>query len=109
VMIPLLAIFANWWVGLLGGPSLGSDLHLAAILGRLLLSVMPGSWLKGSLGVEGPKAWFNPEGGNLLDSLAPTHLVGVLATPNLWIGVVAGLALLAAAIWFRRRRIETNV
>jgi len=109
VMIPLLAIFANWWVGLLGGPNFGADLHLATVLGRLLLSVMPGSWINGSLDVAGRKAWFGAEGGSLLESLAPGHLVGVLEGPNVWIGVVAGLALLAAAVWFRRRRIETNV
>jgi hypothetical protein len=30
-----------------------------------------------------------------------------MATPNLWIGVVAGAALIVAAIWYRQRRIET--
>jgi ABC-2 type transport system permease protein len=109
VMLPILALFANWWFGLLGGPHISGDLHLASILGRLLFSVMPGSWMNDKLGVEGPKGWFNPGGDHVIGSFDPSHLYGVMATPDLWIGVVAGLALLAGAIWFRRRRIETNV
>lgn len=108
VMIPLLAVFANWWVGLLGGPTFGGNLHLAAVLGRLLLSVMPGSWIKGNLDIDGPQMWFSMQDGRVLDSLAPAHLLGTLASANVWLGVVAGVALLAAAVWFRRRRIETN-
>ena len=41
--------------------------------------------------------------------LSPDRLLAVLASANLWIGVVAGLVLIAAAIWLRGRRIETSV
>jgi ABC-2 type transport system permease protein len=41
--------------------------------------------------------------------LAPERLFTVLSSANLWVGVVAGLALLAGAVWLRGRRIEVNV
>ncbi|GAA0705292.1 hypothetical protein [Dokdonella soli] len=109
VMLPFAALFANWWFGVLGGPHISSDLRLAEILARLLLSVMPGSWMNGKFGVGSPKGWVNPDSEQVVGSFDPSHVYSVLATPDLWIGVVAGLALLGGAIWLRGRRIETNV
>jgi ABC-2 type transport system permease protein len=109
VMLPFAALFANWWFGLLGGPHFSGDVHLASILARLLFSVLPGSWMSTNFGIDGPKAWINPDNQQVLGSFDPSHVYGVFATPDLWLGVVAGLAGLAGAIWFRRRRIETSV
>jgi ABC-2 type transport system permease protein len=110
VLLPCLALFANWWIGLLGGPHVSGDLRLAAILGRLLFSVMPGSWMSSSaVSVGGVHLSFDVDDDHVLGSFDPAHIYGLLATPNLWIGVVAGLALLAAATWIRGRRIETAV
>ena len=110
VLVPVIALFANWWVGVLGGPRIGGDLHLASILGRLLFSVMPGSWLStpgAVFGVHHASLGLDDE--HVVGSLDPANVYAVLATANLWIGVVAGLLLLAGAIWCRRRRIETSV
>jgi ABC-2 type transport system permease protein len=107
VMLPFLALFANWWLGVLGAPNFSSDLHLASVLARLLFSVMPGSWLSGKFGAG--IAMVDPEHEQVISSLDPSHVYAVLATWNVWVGVLAGLALLAGAIWYRRRRIETNV
>ncbi|MEO5622154.1 MAG: hypothetical protein ABJB02_08975 [Dokdonella sp.] len=109
VLLPVVALIANWWIGLLGGPHMSGDVHLASILGRLLFSIIPGSWLSMSTGGDGPNVWFKPDAGHVIGSLDPSHLYAVLATSNLWIGVIASLVLLAGAIWFRRRRIETSV
>jgi ABC-2 type transport system permease protein len=46
----------------------------------------------------------NVDASNPLSVLSPGHTYGLLATPNLWIGVAAGAALIAAAVWFRRVR-----
>jgi len=108
VLIPLGVLMLNWWLGKLGAPHVPDDLHLAGIMGRLLFSIMPGSWLK----AEGSTVL----GSHISQSLNPDHVVstfdpskvyGLLAEPNLWIGAVAGLALLAGAIYYRQRRIET--
>lgn len=109
VLLPVLALMANWWIGVLGGPHISGDLNLASMLGRLLFSIVPGSWISSKFGVRGPKAWFNPDSDHVVNSLDPSHVYGVLTTPDLWIGVIAGVALLAGAIWFRRRRVETSV
>ena len=85
------------------------------VVGRILLSVVPGSW-------AWHDAWLNHLGanavhfgphtsvglGSTLDSIAWNVIGNALASPSLWIGVVAGLLLLAAAIWLRGRRIETS-
>jgi ABC-2 type transport system permease protein len=106
VLIPFLALIANWWLGKLGAPHFTGDMNLAAILGRLLFSIMPLSWLSGS-GTLAVRVKFGMEDDNILSVFDPSVVYRLLAEPNLWIGVIAGLALLVAAIWFRQRRIET--
>jgi ABC-2 type transport system permease protein len=108
VMIPLVALMLNWWLGKLGAPHIPDDLHLATILGRLLFSILPGSWMK----AEGSSVFashishsLNPD--HVVSSFDPANVYGLLAEPNVWIGAVAGLALLAGAIYYRQRRIET--
>jgi ABC-2 type transport system permease protein len=109
VMLPILVVFANWWIGMLGGPHFSGNLDVAKVLGRLLLSVMPGSWL--SVDAAGTARMWMPHAGDTNGSglLAPEQLFAVFSSANLWIGVVAGLALLAGAVWLRGRRIEVNV
>ncbi|HEV7489454.1 MAG TPA: hypothetical protein VGO25_01520 [Rhodanobacteraceae bacterium] len=107
VLIPFFALIANWWLGKLGAPHFTGDLNLAAILGRLLFSIMPLSWLGGSNAFATRIKLNVQNNDNIVGSFDPSQLYGVLAEPNVWIGVIAGLALLAAAIWYRQRRIET--
>lgn len=109
VMLPIVAVFANAWVGMLGGPHFSGTLDFARIVGRLLLSVMPGSWMNS--GVAGSmREWMSRPGMDTHKGLLNLdRLFAVLTSANLWIGVAAGLALIAAAIWLRGRRIETSV
>ena len=109
VMLPILVVFANWWIGMLGGPHFTGFLDVAQVLGRLLLSVMPGSWM--TTDVAGTARMWMPHAGDMNGSglLAPERMLAVLGSANLWIGAVAGVALLAGAIWLRGRRIEVNV
>jgi len=106
VLVPFLALIANWWLGKLGAPHFTGDMNLAAILGRLLFSIMPLSWLSGS-GTLAVRVKFGMADDNIVSVFDPSVVYGVLGEPNLWIGVIAGLALLAAAIWYRQRRVET--
>jgi len=109
VMLPILAVFANWWIGMLGGPHFTGTMDFARILGRLLLSVFPGSWMSSGL-AGGIREWMPHPGVETGSGLLnPDRLFAVLGSANLWIGVAAGLAFIAAAIWLRGRRIETSV
>jgi ABC-2 type transport system permease protein len=108
VLIPFFALIANWWLGKLGAPHFTGDLNLAAVLGRLLFSIAPGSWIASSgSGILGNHVKMGLDDNHVISSLDPSHVYSLLAEPNIWIGAVAGVALLVAAIWFRQRRIET--
>ncbi|HEX7111365.1 MAG TPA: hypothetical protein VF216_02895, partial [Mizugakiibacter sp.] len=67
--------------------------------GRLLLGIVPGAaWQTQGFGHRG----FHDD--DVMQQLAPSHVLGTLATPELWIGVLVGAALIGGAIWFRRWR-----
>ena len=82
---------------------------------RVLGSLWPGSWL---LSGYTNNAVLISNNGNDIDLgmgkfdfvnalISVDHLLGVLASPDLWIGAVAGTAMITGAIWFRRKRIES--
>jgi ABC-2 type transport system permease protein len=89
------------WFGIMGLFNLPTTWFWKNVVQRALLSVFPGT---GSIfdtdGNSMAHVSGNP-GRDFLDLANTWHLV---ATPDLWIGVVAGVALLAGAIWFRRWR-----
>lgn len=74
---------------------------LWAYIGRLLLSIVPGTWF-GALAWEGraPNDGFETPAELVSDSYA------VFASPQLWIGAVAGIAMIFAAIKLRKHRDE---
>ncbi|WP_426661284.1 hypothetical protein [Rhodanobacter aciditrophus] len=90
------------WFNLLAGHILGSDWYWSDVFGRILLSVFPGGWL----GLQ----HFSDMGGNAahpMDFLSLGNSYSVMAAPSFWIGAIAGLALIAGAIWLRRWRDDT--
>lgn len=110
VLLPVVALIANAWLGALGAPHFDGNLFLAGILGRLLFSVMPGSWARaGGINIGDEHVSFNMNDDHVVSALDPSHIYGLLATPNLWIGVLGGLVLLFAAVQMRQRRVETSV
>lgn len=71
-----------------------------SVIGRLLLSVVPGSW-----------SFLLPDANKIsADSLnhgSPMNAAwSVMATPEIWVGVVVGIAMIVAAIRLRRFRDE---
>ncbi|MCK9539904.1 hypothetical protein [Dokdonella sp.] len=110
VMLPVIVLVLDGWVGMLGAPQAGGVLNLAHILGRLLFSIMPAGWLSApGLGLKlGGNVSLGLDDEHVLASLGSGHLPALLASADLWIGVLAGLLLLAAAVWLRGRRIETT-
>jgi len=106
VILPIVAVALNGWFGMLGLPHVGGEVALKSIVGRLLLSVMPGAWLSADGGLGARRFSFGADE-HVLTMFDPSRIYALFASPNLWIGAVAGLALIAGAIWFRQRRIET--
>jgi ABC-2 type transport system permease protein len=77
----------KWWIG--------------ATVGRALLALVPGSWFA-----------FSPEQTEQLLSVSPQFMTlrhvfaqswATLGTASLWLGALAGVAMLAGAAWLRRR------
>lgn len=110
VILPIVVVALNGWFGVLGLPHVGGEIALKSVVGRLLLSVMPGSWLSADgMSFGGRRISFGMDDDHVLSTFDPGQVYALTATPGLWIGVVAGVALIIGAIWFRQRRIETSV
>lgn len=110
VVLPLLVGFVVAWINLLQQFTLPSGWYWKNIFGRIVLGVVPAGWISTGL------ARVSNEGGDInvgLGKLDFVHgilsfdgLLGVLWTPELWIGVLAGTAMIAAAVHFRQSRTE---
>jgi ABC-2 type transport system permease protein len=108
VILPIVAVVLNTWFGWLGLPHFGGEIALKTVVGRLLLSAMPGSWISAGGSGFGARHFSFGDDEHVLTTFDPSHVYGLLATPNLWLGVLAGAALIAGAIWYRQRRIEAS-
>ncbi|TWI69887.1 ABC-2 type transport system permease protein [Pseudoduganella lurida] len=107
VAAPLLAMAILAWAN--AGFGLGLDLQwiFKTLLSRLLASVMPGAWfaddtLRGTVERTG-HAVSQSHPGAVFDAIY-TQSWAVFGTANLWIGALAGAAMIAVAIYVRRRR-----
>jgi ABC-2 type transport system permease protein len=105
VLLPLLAVFLNFWFGALGLPNFDNLVALKDVAARLLLSVMPGGWLTDDTWRSMQRAF---DDDNVVGNFNPGRVYALLGTANLWIGVAVGIALAFAASWMRGRRIEVN-
>lgn len=110
VLVPVIVVVADKWLGVLGAPHLGGNFPLGYALSRLLVSVFPGSWLAaGDFSFGKERISFDiANDAHVLGSFDPRNMYAMLGSADLWIGAAAGAALIAAAIWFRKRRIEVN-
>ena len=103
VLLPIGAMLTTGWFNLLGF-SVMSAQSLMHIMGRMLGSVFPGGWLipGGNTMLVTVKLGDNPN--DPLNVLNIQHALFALASPDIWIGAIAGSAMIAGAIWFRRWR-----
>jgi ABC-2 type transport system permease protein len=107
VLVPLFAYIANSWIGLMGLPHIGKEFLYKEVIARLLFGIFPGWWLDdGDSKFRISRDVFR--GNDMLEVFSPSHVYGLLATPGVWTGAAVGAALIAPAIWLRRRRIETS-
>jgi len=105
LLVPVTAGFLTSVGHLMNSLSLPSGWFWKNIVGRLLFSLVPGSWLDASNLKDFHRDDRLPEAlANLLSFDSVGHL---LSTPNFLIGVAAGLAMIAGAVYFRRQRTES--
>ncbi|WP_233843001.1 ABC-2 transporter permease [Dyella sp. 2HG41-7] len=99
VVIPVALGVIISWFNLLGSEDFKSNWYWRDIVARVLFSVFPGGWLHDSAAHQLSK---DPESIGQVFSLSNSY--AVLASPNIWIGAAAGIAMLGGAVWFRRWR-----
>jgi ABC-2 type transport system permease protein len=115
VLLPLLVGFVVSWVNLMQQFALPSAWYWKNIFGRIVFGIVPAGWIGAGLN-PGSTIGISNVGGDInigvskLDFinsiLSMDRLFGVLLSPQLWIGVIAGVAMIAAAIYFRQKRTE---
>jgi ABC-2 type transport system permease protein len=107
VMIPVVAGVLNSWIALLGFPHVDHEFFWGNVVGRLLLGIVPAGWAAGNAAHQ---AAISIQPGHIsgFDNLLGSYgaMYHAFLTPNMWIGAVIGIGLIAAAIWFRRWRDE---
>jgi ABC-2 type transport system permease protein len=101
VAVPIGAGIMVSWFDLMKSFAIPDAWFWKNVVARLLLSIVPGTWLDSSrIGedIQGPQ--------DLLHLLDVSSAYSTLATAELWVGAIAGLAMIAAAVYFRRKRDE---
>lgn len=99
VVIPVALGVIIGWFNLMGSAGFNSKWYWREIVWRVLFSVVPGGWLHDTAAKQ---LGDNPDAIGHFFTLSNSY--AVLATPEIWIGAVAGIAMLAGAVWFRRWR-----
>jgi ABC-2 type transport system permease protein len=102
VAVPVMIGLLVSWFGIMGLFDLSASWFWANVVQRALLSVFPGSNLV--FDMHSGLNMGNMDNNDPLSVLSPLHTYGLLASPNLWVGVLAGAILIAGAVWFRRIR-----
>jgi ABC-2 type transport system permease protein len=101
VALPMAVGVANGVFAIMQSLSVPSSWYWGHVVARILLGIFPGGWLvsdsfRRRLEVFGE--------GRPTDAVDWTTMGNALIDPELWIGVVAGVAMIAAAVHFRRQR-----
>jgi ABC-2 type transport system permease protein len=107
LIIPIGSGIVISWFNLMGLFNLSDKWFWGNVVARSLLSVIPGGWVPGQLygrggshidqtGMDGHQVFAS--------ALAAAHNYAALVTPEFLVGAVAGVAMIAGAIWFRRWR-----
>ena len=97
IMIPVFAGILVTWFDLMQAFDLQSGWFWSNIVRRLLLGTVPGGWMvDNGMDLDSPL--------RLTEALNPVYTYSVLATPQLWLGALAGAAMIFGAIRLRRWR-----
>jgi len=113
VMVPIVTAIMISFIKLMQSFSLTSGWFWTNVVGRLLFSIVPFSWLsKAHMTAEqlGITVGDGDDDVALIHHVLSFDAIGqALSMPSMWIGAAAGAAMIAAAIYFRRSRIESYV
>lgn len=106
VLVPILSATLMSWMGALPGISMPHGTIWYTLGYRLLLSIAPGTWyidgtLIGRLAASADSIESPSDLLHVIDLRRGWH---IFAGADVWIGMAAGIAMIAAAIWLRRRR-----
>ena len=106
VALPIAAYFTLNWFGAIDAltRALGRPpgWFWNSVVNRVLFGVFPGGWWSTS----GLNIGEDRSAGQLLEAMDLPHAYAALATPSMWIGVAVGLAMIGAAVHYRRVRNE---
>ena len=94
------AAIVGWmcWMAGVRGVALN---YMHYVTGRLLGGLVPAGWVTEASSLAGLDT-SNPAAA--LDKVNLAYHYSTLAQPSVWIGAIAGIAMIAGAIWFRRWR-----
>ncbi|MEP6484294.1 MAG: hypothetical protein ABJB01_07585 [Rudaea sp.] len=106
VMVPVLSGVIVSWFSLMQAFSLQSVWYWKHIVGRALLSLVPGSWMTMDLSTGSLTQMGNNPSEISQNILSMSALGHQLLSPDLWIGAAVGAGMIAAAIYFRKKRVE---
>jgi ABC-2 type transport system permease protein len=110
VMLPIVAGFVVSFVKLMQSFSLATGWFWSNVVARVLFSMSPFSWMS-KANVTSENISINMGQGEdmqfMHNVLSLDAMVQALTMPSMWIGAAAGAAMIAAAIYFRRSRIES--
>ncbi|WP_158885032.1 ABC-2 transporter permease [Rhodanobacter sp. L36] len=100
IALPIASGLLVTWFDVMGLFHLPTGWFWSNIVGRGLLSVFPGT----NIALSASHFMENHGGEPSLDIMNLSQTYSTLALPQMWIGIIVGVALIAAAIWFRRWR-----
>jgi ABC-2 type transport system permease protein len=102
IALPVGAGIIVSWFGLMGVFNRSTGWFWTNVVGRLLGSLVPGGWVGQNNELVIMPGHDDPA--SVLNALDLSYHYSALANPSTWIGAVAGIAMIAGAIWFRRWR-----
>ncbi|TCV94524.1 ABC-2 type transport system permease protein [Luteibacter rhizovicinus] len=104
IALPIGAAVVVQWFGLMGIFERSAQWFWVNVPGRLLLSIIPGGWVRYADNLDHLD---KQDPGSILNAVGLSYHYSTLASPNVWVGAIAGALMIAGAIWFRRWREDT--
>lgn len=107
LLIPVFSGILVTWFDVMQVFGMKAEWFWQHVVGRMLLGTVNGIDLLYRVDSNPALAHFNPNGPkDLMELFSLSNAYGALAMPELWVGVIAGVAMIYGAVHFRRSRDE---